>query len=267
MKFVFFGGGESRFAQIFLDEIKAGGLKPIAEIRDAKKPIDVEYLKSLNADFFLVASFAKILKKELIAIPPKGTIGVHPSLLPKYRGASPIQSAILNDERETGTTLFLIDEKVDHGPIITSDELQVTSDDTYATLEEKLAELSAKLAVETLPKYLAGEIEPQTQNESEATYTKKFKTEDAEISPIGIIKLIDDIKFIDSQREAWLKIRALNPEPGVFTMLRLNNGKNLRLKLLEADFSAGKLELRKVQPEGKKPMDYKSFLNGYSKLL
>lgn len=256
MKFVFFGGRESRFAQIFLDELKKSGLSPIAEIRDAKASIDIEYLKSLNADFFLVASFAKILKKEVLDIPPKGTIGVHPSLLPKYRGPSPIQSVILSDEKETGTTLFLIDEKVDHGPIIASDNLQVTSDDNYVSLEEELAKLSAKLAVETLPRYLAGEIEPQAQDESQATYTKKFKTEDAQI----------DLER-DSPKDIWLKIRALNPEPGAFTILELNNGKTLRLKLLEADYKNDALELKKVQPEGKKPMEYKSFLNGYQKLF
>lgn len=256
MKFVFFGGKESRFAQIFLDEIKKGGLKPIAEIRDAKAPLDADYLRSLKADIFLVASFAKILKKEIIEIPLRGTIGVHPSLLPKYRGPSPIQSAILNDEKETGTTLFLIDEKVDHGPIIASDKLQLTIDDNYLSLEEKLAKLSAELAAETLPKYLAGEIQPKTQNESQATYTKKFKTEDA---GVNLEK--------DNPKDIWLKIRALNPEPGVYTFLKLKNEELLRLKLLDADYQNEKLELKKVQPEGKKPMDYKSFLNGYQRLL
>jgi methionyl-tRNA formyltransferase len=256
MKFVFFGGKESRFAQIFLDELKKGGLAPVAEMRDAKAPLDAEYLKSLGADFFLVASFAKILKKEIIEIPLKGTIGVHPSLLPKYRGASPIQSAILNDEKETGTTLFLIDEKVDHGPIINHKSLIINYKDNYLTLEEKLAKLSAKLAVETLPKYLAGEIQLKIQDESQATYTKKFKTEDAEV---------DWEK--DNPRDVWLKIRALNPEPGAFTILNLKNGKQLRLKLLEAEYQDGELELKKVQPEGKKPMDYESFLNGYQRLL
>src|SRR3989344_3233634 len=118
MKYIFFGGQESDFAQIILDSLKSAGWQPLAEIRDAKKPLDLTYLKSLNADFFLVAAFGKIVKKELIEIPPKGVIGVHPSLLPKYRGASPIQSVLLNDEKETGTAIFLIDEKVDHGPII-----------------------------------------------------------------------------------------------------------------------------------------------------
>ncbi len=256
MKFVFFGGKESRFAQIFLDHLKNNGLDPIVEIRDAKAPLDPDYLRSLNADFFIVASFAKILQKEVIEIPLKGTIGVHPSILPGYRGPSPIQSVILNDGKETGTTLFLIDEKVDHGPIIASDKLQLTIDDNYLSLEEKLAKLSAELASETLPKWLDGKITPEPQDESLATHTKKFKTEDAEV----------DLEK-DNPKDVWLKIRALNPEPGTFTILKLKNGKNLRLKLLEADYQDGRLELKKVQPEGKKLMDYKSFLNGYRKFL
>jgi methionyl-tRNA formyltransferase len=256
MRYVFFGGRESRFAQIVLDGLKNMGLKPVAEIRDAKAPLDIEYLQSLHADFFLVASFAKILKQEVISIPPRGTIGIHPSLLPKYRGASPIQSVLLNDEKETGTTLFLIDEKVDHGPIVSGIRCQVSSEDTYISLEEKLAKLSAELAIEILPKYLAGKIQPQIQDEAQATFTKKFKTEDAEVN----LKT-DDPKMI------WLKIRALNPEPGVYTILKLKNDKSLRLKLLEATYENEKLILTKVQPEGKKPMSYQAFLNGYQRLI
>ena len=139
-KFVFFGGSESKFAQIILDRLIAAGWKPLAEFRDAKAPLNPEYLKSLGADFFLVAAFAKILKKDVIEIPARGTIGIHPSLLPKYRGPSPIQSAILNDEKETGATLFLIDEKVDHGPILATSNLRLATSDTYEILLEKLAE-------------------------------------------------------------------------------------------------------------------------------
>ena len=252
MRYVFFGGRESKFAQIILDELKNSGFDPIIEIRDAKAPLNFEYLKSLNADFFLVASFAKILKKEIIEIPLRGTIGIHPSLLPKYRGASPIQSALLNDEKETGTTLFLIDEKVDHGTIINQKSLAIGHEDNYISLEEKLAGLSAELALQTIPKYLAGEIQPQTQDESKATFTKKFVTADAEVN----------LK-IENPQKIWLKIRALNPEPGTYTIIELKNGKMLRLKLLETKYENGALILTKVQPEGKKQMTYSSFLNGY----
>lgn len=252
MKFIFFGGKESPFAQVILDGLISAGRKPLMSIRDAKSPIDAGYLRPVGADFFLVAAFGKILKKEIIGIPPKGVIGAHPSLLPKYRGPSPIQAAILNDEKETGATLFLIDEKIDHGPILAANNLQLTTNDNYKTLEKKLAEISVDLILETIPKWTGGEIKPQMQNEAEASYTKKFTAQDAEVNLSE-----------DDPEQVWLKIRALNPEPGVFTILKLKNGKKLRLKLLEADFISGELKLKKVQPEGKKPMDYQSFLNGY----
>ena len=256
MRYIFFGGQESAFAQIILDSLTKAGFPPIKTFRDAKAQIDIEELKKLGADFFLVAAFGKILKKELFEIPPKGTIVVHPSLLPKYRGASPIQLAILNDEKETGTTIFLIDEKVDHGLILAMEKLPITDDNTYETLAKKLAELSAEILLKTLPKWLKNEISPQIQNESDATYTKKIATEDAEINLNA-----------DNSEKIWLKIRALNPEPGTYTILNLKNGKQLRLKLLKAELKNGKLELLEVQPEGKKKMDYRAFLNGYKNLL
>src|SRR3989338_2667731 len=256
MKYVFFGGRESEFAQIILNGLKNAGQPPMAEIRDAKSLITLEYLLSLNADFFLVAAFAKILEKEIIGIPKYKTIGIHPSLLPRLRGPSPIQSTILNDEQETGTTLFIIDEKIDHGPTLATNKLQITTKDDNQSLTEKLAELSVKLALDTIPKLLAGKIQPQIQDESQATYTKKFDAEDAQVNLKN-----------DAPKKIWLKIRALNPEPGVFTILKLKNGKELRLKLLKADFNSEKLQLLTVQPEGKKPMSYKAFLNGYQNLL
>lgn len=267
MRYVFFGGQESQFAQIILDGLKSAGWPPLAEVRDAKKPLDIPYLKSLGADFFLVAAFGKILKKEILNIRP--IIAVHPSLLPKYRGPSPIQSAILNDEKETGVTLFLIDEKVDHGLILSNVQCPMSDVDTYEFLQKKLAELSVPLILETVPKYLSGELKPSVQNESEASYTKKFTAVDAEVSSIGLIRPLGAISSsgLIELRPIWLKIRALNPEPGVFTILKLENGKTLRLKLLEAELRPTGLILKTVQPGGKKPMDYKSFLNGYQKLL
>lgn len=256
MKYVFFGGQDSLFATIILNELTNAGMPPVASIRDAKAPLDLEYLKSLNADFFLVAAFGKILKKDLLDIPPKGTVGVHPSLLPKYRGASPIQSVILNNEKETGTAIFMIDEKVDHGPIIAMDKISISPEDTYPALTEKLAYLSEELLKKNLQSWYDGKLKPEIQDDSLATFTKKFSTEDAEI----------DLKN-DSPKQIWLKIKGLNPEPGAFTILKSKNGKALRVKLLEADYDGTNLLLKKVQPDGKKPMDWKSFQNGYKDFL
>lgn len=256
MRYIFFGGQESKFAQIVLDDLTLAGMPPVAAIRDAKAQLDLDYLRSLNADFFLVAAFGKILKKELLEIPPKGTIGIHPSLLPKYRGASPIQTVILNGEKETGTAIFLIDEKVDHGAVLGTERLAIESDDTYSTLAEKLAHLSAGLFIKLIPKWLDGSLRPMLQDESEATFTRKFGTPDAEV----------DLKK-DDQKKIHLKILSLNPEPGVFTILKLKNGKTMRLKILEARYENGGLVLQRVQPDGKRAMAYSDFLNGYKNLL
>src|SRR3990167_431154 len=140
-------------------------------------------------DIFIVAAYANIIPKEILNIPKLGTIGIHPSLLPKYRGATPIQTAILNNDQETGTTLFLMDEKVDHGAIIANSEFRIQNSEwNYENLLKKLAELSADLLIgflrnyENVRKY--EKIKGVPQDESQATYTKKFTTQDAYIEPI-----------------------------------------------------------------------------------
>ena len=226
--------------------------KDTITILQPENPKDVyTLLRSTNYDFFVVAAYGRIIPKEIFDIPRLGTIGVHPSLLPKYRGASPIQSAILGGDKETGVTLFIIDEKVDHGAIVSDIKYQVSSSDTYKTLEQKLAALSVQLLIETLPKFVKGEIVPQLQDESKATYTKKFETQDA---------FVDLAK--DEPMTIWRKVRALNPEPGVYTIMTENvsgliraNGRIVgkRMKILEANLENGKLILKKIQFAGQKP--------------
>lgn len=220
--------------------------------------LDAEFkvkVSDFKPDFFVVASYGKIIPKEILDIPRLGTIVVHPSLLPKYRGSTPIQSAILNGEAETGTTLILADEKVDHGQIIAqkaleNNELGIMN---YDNLELKLAELSGDLLVEILPKYLNGEITPLTQDESQATYTKKFITQDGYVDPDALRKAqvgagLEKDEAVMIER----KVRALNPEPGVWTM---KDGK--RMKILEAELTPDKkLKLKVIQFEGKKPLAY-----------
>jgi len=262
-KFVFFGTPE--FAAIILEKLIQTGMAPALVICNPDRPVgrkkiitappakiiaqkygvniwqpenlelEIKEIKNRVFDFFVVAAYSKILPKEILAIPRLSTIGIHPSLLPKYRGTTPIQNAILAGEKETGVTLFLTDEKVDHGPILAKRELRMTNDDNYDNLQKRLAALGADLLIETLPKFLAGEIKPQPQDESKATYTKKFRIEDA---------------FIDLNGEPEIilrKIKALNPEPGVWT---IQNGK--RMKILDAEIKDGKLKLKKIQVEGKK---------------
>ncbi len=201
-------------------------------------------------DFFVVAAYSQIIPKEILEIPRLGTIGVHPSLLPKHRGATPIQTAILNGDEITGTTLYLMDEKMDHGRIISNLKSQILNLSTYETLMRKLAKLSADLLIETLPNIENKIKNAQPQNEAEATFTRKFATEDAFIKPEDLAAAIQSGgKAVEIER----KIRALNPEPGVFT-LRQAQGKLKRMKLLEAEIVDEKLKLTKIQVEGKKPI-------------
>ena len=278
MKFVFFGTPE--FAAIILDKLIKAGLIPQAVVCNPDRPtgrkqiitpppvksltmkhealnipvlqpekLDKDFMlqaSSFMPDVFIVAAYAKVLPKEILEIPRLGSIGVHPSLLPEYRGATPIQSAILNGEKKTGVALFLMDEKVDHGPIIADCKLQI-ADSNYEKSSEYLANIGGDLLIETLPKFLAGEIKPEPQDESKATYTKKFRTEDAYIEPRDLEKAQNEGGEIAVQIER--KIRALNPEPGTWTIID-----HKRIKFLEAKIIEGKIKLKKIQKEGEKPI-------------
>lgn len=195
-------------------------------------------------DLFVVAAYGFILPKELLALPRLGTIGVHPSLLPRHRGASPIQTTILAGDREAGVSLFLVDERVDHGPVIARETLDGydISSMNYRELHDALAELGGDLLVRTLPHFVAGTLTPEIQDESQSTLTKKFTADDARV----------DLEK-DAPEEIWRKVRALTPEPGVWT---LKDGK--RMKILDADYRNGKLILRRTQMEGELPKDVRS---------
>ena len=269
MEFIFFG--TPKFAAIVLEKLIAAGFIPAAVVCNPDRPVgrkqiitspptkllaqkynipvfQPEALSSskfeiLNSksDFAIVAAYYKIIPKQIIDSFKLGIIGVHPSLLPKYRGPSPIQTAILAGAEETGTTLFMLDEKIDHGKTIASSKMQIANSDNFEGLLEKLAELSGELLIKTLPDFVDRKIKPEPQNETKATYTKKFKTED------GLVDLEkDEPKFIAR------KIMALNPEPGVYTF---KNGK--RLKLLEVEKKDGALVVIKTQWEGKRPQSDK----------
>ncbi len=225
----------------------AASRKAQIEILQPENPIVIcDKLSAIRPDFFIVAAYAKIIPKEILAIPRLGTIGVHPSLLPKYRGASPIQSALLAGEKGTGVTLYLMDERMDHGPVLAQAETALDPNDNYGSLEEKLGQLGAKLLVETLPKIITGQIKPQDQNHAEATFTKKFKTEDGYIDEKDLLKAVAGDKLL--AKAILGKIRALNPEPGAWTIQ-----KRKRTKIIEAEIKAGKLILKKIQIEGHKP--------------
>ncbi|HVM76630.1 MAG TPA: methionyl-tRNA formyltransferase [Candidatus Paceibacterota bacterium] len=277
MKYVFFGS--PRFATIVLIRLLDAGFTPAALVCNPDRPVGrkqvitppptkevmlgrlqtapiiqpekitagfANEIQVLNPDFFVVAAYASIIPEAVLAIPRLGTLGVHPSLLPKYRGATPIQSAILNGETETGSTIFIMDSKVDHGAIIAQDKLSIGPDETYDSLEMRLATLSGGLLVDAIPQFMDGKLTPQPQDDLQATFTKKFETIDGFIDERDLAQAEsgDAVAATTIHR----KIRALNPEPGCWTMRGMK-----RVKLLEATLANGVFRLKTIQEEGGVP--------------
>lgn len=164
--------------------------------------------KHLNPDLCIVAAYGKIIPSRYLDIPKYGFINIHPSLLPKYRGPSPIQTAILNGDSETGVTIMKVDEEVDHGPTLSFVKHSVSNKTYYKEVVNDLAKIGAKLLIETIPKYLNGEIKPREQDHSQATFTKMFERADGKID------------WNKPAETIYNQIRALNPEPGTWTLLR-----------------------------------------------
>jgi len=168
----------------------------------------------LAPDLIVVAAFGRILPREILAIPKFGCINVHPSLLPDYRGASPVATAILRGDEVTGITIMLMDSGMDTGPILAQREVTISAEDTNGSLTAKLAQDGAHLLMETLPSWLEGNIELQPQNEERASYTEVITREDSRIDwHLPALNL-------------WWRIRAFNPWPGCYTWWQ---GKKLRI--------------------------------------
>lgn len=244
---------------------------------------DEDFFKNfhkLAPDVCIVASYGKIIPSRYLEVPKYGFINIHPSPLPKYRGPSPIQTAILNGNTETGVAVMLMDEKVDNGPILGSIKYHLADDKGYKQTEKELAELGAELLIEILPKYISGEIKPQEQNHTEATFTKMLTREDSRID------------WNKTAEQIHNQVRALNPEPVTWTLLSQGfggNNKVLNIKAAEVlcetpqDGKVGTITkvngeivvttkkcyliLKQIQLEGGKEMDAKSFLNGHPDFL
>jgi len=229
-------------------------------------PEAMEQLRRWSPDLIVVAAFGQILKADVLALPPLGCLNVHASLLPRWRGAAPIQAAILAGDSETGVTIMKMDQGVDTGEILNQRALKIEEDDTAGSLSARLSQLGEDLLTETLPLYLSGELKPQPQDGNKATHAPMLKKEDG---------LLD---FTKPAGELVRHVHAFNPWPGAY--LAWNEG---TLKVHQAHAETGNtpqgqrlvyggqpavgtrggiLILDEVQPAGKKPMSGKAFLAG-----
>jgi methionyl-tRNA formyltransferase len=251
-----------------------------------RNPEWVNKIKELNPDLIILIAYGQIIPQEILDIPRFKALNIHPSLLPKYRGASPIQSVILNGEKETGVCLMIMDAEMDHGPILTSTKLQIPNSQTYKELENKLSDLGAELLIKTLPDWIAGKIQPQEQDHTQATFCKLIKKEDGKIdwnkSAIEIEKMV---RAYAEWPTTYTEI--LNPKSKILNKLKIQNaeikiqnsstalGASRKIgevfldenKNLCVQTGNGILILKTLQLEGKKLMSTKDFLNGHPEII
>lgn len=212
---------------------------------------DIELLvQELQPDYIVVVAYGKILTKKVLDFPDYGVINIHPSLLPKYRGPSPIQYALLNGDKKTGISIMKLTEKMDEGPIIAQKEFPIKEDDNYEILSEKLSIESAKFLVHTLPLYLSNQLKPVEQDPNLASYSKIIKKEDG---------LID---WKEPSNEILNKIRAYYPWPKAYGYI---DGK--RLIIHTSHLEDEKIVPEMIQLEGKNPVSWEDFKHGFSGTL
>ncbi len=246
---------------------------PFIETDNVNKPEEIEKIESYKPDLIVVVAFGQKIGNELINLPPRGSINVHASLLPKYRGAAPINWAIINGESRTGVSIIALAEKMDAGDILARAETDIKPDETAGELHDRLAKLAAPLLLETLDKIADGTVTYTKQDHSKATLAPKLKKSD------GILDLSESAEQI--QR----KIRGLYPWPGAsVTYLSKKTGKSTCVTIAMAEvvvisnptgLSAGTLDgnlnvicgqdslkITKIKPAGSAIMDFKAFVNG-----
>jgi len=280
--FAFFG--TPRFAVVVLDALEVHGLRPALVITAPDKPagrgqkltpspvkqwaeargIDVATpttlkdeafvaeLANTSWDVFVVAAYAKLIPKNIFEIPQHGTLNVHPSLLPKFRGPSPALSAILADERTTGVSIMQLAEQMDAGPVVAQARVEIAEEGwplKGSILEDLLAQEGGNLLAEILPDWIAGKITAEPQDETAATYTKKFTDQDALVDLEG------------DPREQLLKIRAFDVSPRAYFL----DERGKRVIVTKAELKEDHLEILKVIPEGKKEILYTEFLRNGAK--
>jgi methionyl-tRNA formyltransferase len=254
---------------------RAAGV-PIIQPRRLREPEAMAQLRAWAPDVIVVAAFGQILRPEVLDLPPHGCLNVHASLLPRHRGAAPVAAAILAGDAETGITLMRMDAGLDTGPLLAQARLPIAPDDTTQTLTDRLAPLGGQLLAEKLPRYLAGELPAQPQDEAAATYAAQLKKEDGHLD------------FARPAIELERRVRAFQPWPGAFAWWpeaeppgELRPLKILRAAALDDALDGappgtvaattrgpavasgeGALLLLEVQPPGKRPMPAADFARG-----
>lgn len=235
----------------------------------------IEVLRRYKPDVIIVAAYGKILPKEALDIPGFGCINIHASLLPRWRGASPVQNSLLSGDEETGITLMLMDEGMDTGPILAQLPVPIAPDDTSATLLARLASAGADLLIETLPLFIRRKIEARAQPEEGATLCQLIERDDGRIL------------WNETAQTIWNQYRGLSPWPGVFTFWKVGDGEFVRLKLTRISIEkadpvprrrlgevfesgerigvqtgSGVVLIESLRPSGKDEMAVRDFLNG-----
>lgn len=239
---------------------------PIMQPEKLRAPEAMEQLRAWAPELIVVAAFGQILKKDVLDLPRYGCINVHASLLPRWRGAAPINAAILAGDEETGVTIMKMDVGLDTGPMLSRRSIRLTRDDTAGSVFQALSQLGADLLIETLPDYLSGKLQPVPQPEEGATYASMMKKEEGRLD------------FTNDVNELERRVRAFNPWPGAFmefdgTLLKVHRthvelgGAEVGQRLIVQNQPAvgargGLLILDEVQPAGKKSMNGKAFLAG-----
>ena len=265
---------KGRGKKMLCSEVKEEALKlglPVLQPQNAKDPAFLEELKQYDAELFVVAAYGQILTEDVLFLPKYGSINVHGSLLPKYRGAGPIQWSIINGEAQTGVTIMQMERGLDSGDMLLKEALPITETDTYGTLTEKMANLGASLLLKTMDAIQNGTVKPEKQVDEESTY-----------APM-IAKSMGHLDWSKPAKELHQLIRGLNPQPAAYTMLE-----EAPLKVLAAEVCAEEsgqapgtvvgsdkkgllvqtgtsiLRLTQVQAQGKKAMDAAAFLRGHA---
>lgn len=263
-------------------------VKVLAQKHNIPVKHSLEDIKEASPDLIIVAAYGQIIPKDILGVPKYGFVNVHPSLLPKYRGPSPIQAAILNGDKKTGVTIMLMDEKIDHGPILAQRDLIIEENKTAETLHNKLAEMGARFLLETIPKWLKEMIKTKSQDHKEATFTKILTKESGKINWKKPAELLE--------RE----VRAYLSWPGSYTFWE-KAGKSTKIEVLKArifksptsniTYPIGKtlvvpqneiavqcgkgflkgagdyLVIERLKMEGKREMGSEEFLNGYPSFI